>query len=287
MTVWEERRRRTDNLENNVGRHRAQAELEAFMEREGIKRFRNNPKVKKLSQERPEKFFLNQNQPPMKRHKVEKAKGTDGRVVEDLAEIMKVFQDFWSGIYEREVEPDLSLMPELARLDDGESQRLGRPVTFAELTKALHGMKNGTPGKDGFRTMWYKAMWKPLGPVILDAFGSASEKGHLPDYMMEMVITLLPKDKEVENPAKYRPISLQPTVFKLFGTIYANRIKPLMERLCRKEQKAYIKGRQMQEVQLNVSAKIKAAMKGGERPGSCHWTLRRHLITCHTSTCDI
>ena len=263
LTLWEERRRRADTLENNVGRHKAQLELEAHLEKEGIKKFRSNPKVKKLAQERPEKLFLNQTQPPMRRHTVQKAKHPDGTTTEDQLEIMETFHRFWASIYERQVEPDLTLMPTLTSLDDDQADTLGRPVTFAELTKALHGMKNGTPGKDGFRTRWYRALWETLGPLVQDAFASAWDKGKLPDFMMETVITLLPKDKETENPAKYRPISLQPTIFKLFGTVFANRVKPLMEKLCRKEQKAYIKGRQMQEVQLNVSSKIQAALREG------------------------
>lgn len=72
-------------------------------------------------------------------------------------------------------------------------------------------MNNGkAPGPDGLPVEWFKAFKEKIVSYLLRTFNySFTTTQHLPETMTHANICLiLKKDKDPEDPASYRPISL-------------------------------------------------------------------------------
>lgn len=71
-------------------------------------------------------------------------------------------------------------------------------------------MKTGkSPGVDGFPVEFYKRYIDILCPFVAEVFQEAFQYRSLPDSFSEGIISLIPKkDKDLTDPANYRPISL-------------------------------------------------------------------------------
>ena len=114
-------------------------------------------------------------------------------------------------------------------------------------------MKTGAAaGFDGIGVAWLRKFYHVLVPVLLATYRDAQLSGFLPDFMKYAVITLIPKQGKRSFLSNWRPISVLPSTFKVYGTLIANRLKPLCDRLIHPDQKAYIPGRQIADVHYNL-----------------------------------
>jgi hypothetical protein len=104
------------------------------------------------------------------------------------------------------------------------------------------------PGLDGFVGAFYKRAW----PIIKGEIMAAMLKiyvgdGHSFGRLNRAIITLIPKKLGAEEVGDFRPIGLVHSFAKLFSKLLANRLRPRMESLVRKNQCAFIKGRNLHD----------------------------------------
>ena len=69
------------------------------------------------------------------------------------------------------------------------------------------------------------------------------EKGCVPNYLNETLISLIPKCQNPESLSNYRPISLCNSVYKIVSKILVARIRPLLANLISLVLTAFVLGR--------------------------------------------
>merc|ERR1712208_271018 len=130
-----------------------------------------------------------------------------------------------------------------------------------ELHDALFNHMNGSssPGPDGFTVNWLRVFWPDLKDLTRNALNSSFGKG-LTKTLRTAIIKILRKgDKDPMEASSYRPISLLSIFYKLASCVITRRIKPVVEQLICKEQKAYIKSNNIGSCILNLLNLMKFA----------------------------
>ena len=149
------------------------------------------------------------------------------------------------------------------------AQKMEGLLTMEELTKCLftHMKGSSSPGIDGFTVNHLRTFWHELKHITLDAL-NCSFGCQLTHSLRKAVIKLLRKGtKDPTLTGNYRPISLLSVFYKLASCCITQRIKPAVESIIGRQQKAYIKSNNIGSVILNlvnmikhINAKKKAAL---------------------------
>ena len=127
-------------------------------------------------------------------------------------------------------------------------------LTVDEMTNSLFNhMKGGSsPGIDGFTVNHLRTFWHELKHITQDAL-NCSFGGQLTQSLRKAVIKLLRKGtKDPTLIGNYRPISLLSIFYKLASCCITQRIKPAIESIIGRQQKAYIKTNNIGSVILNL-----------------------------------
>ena len=132
-------------------------------------------------------------------------------------------------------------------------------LSHKELTTALfHHMKGASsPGIDGFTVNHIRTFWNDLGHITTDAINS-SFGNELTTSLRKAIIKLLRKgNKDPTLTGNYRPISLLSIFYKIASCAITQRIKPAVNNIIGRQQKAYIKSNNIGSVLLNLLNLIK------------------------------
>ena len=97
------------------------------------------------------------------------------------------------------------------------------------------------PGPGGFSGAFYKMFWKYLKQIVVGAIREIYDNKELPISQRLGIIVLIPKsDKDQRYIKKWRPLTLLETFYKIISATLANRIKPILDSIIGKHQKACI-----------------------------------------------
>ena len=143
-------------------------------------------------------------------------------------------------------------------------------LTHKELTTALfHHMKgSSSPGIDGFTVNHIRLFWNDLGHITTDAINSIFGS-ELTTSLRKAIIKLLRKgNKDPTLTGNYRPISLLSIFYKIASCAITQRIKPAVNNIIGRQQKAYIKSINIGSVLLNLLNLIKHI---NEKEKKCHY----------------
>ena len=127
-------------------------------------------------------------------------------------------------------------------------------LTIEELTSSLfnHMKGNSSPGIDGFTVNHLRTFWPDLQHITKDAL-NCSFGGELSGTLKKAVIKLLRKGtKDPTLTGNYRPISLLSIFYKLASCCITQRIKPAVNKIIGRQQKAYIKTNNIGSIILNL-----------------------------------
>ena len=113
------------------------------------------------------------------------------------------------------------------------------------MSSTLKNTKNNVaPGPGGFGGAFYKVFWKYFKQIVVGAIREVYENRELPILQRLGIIALIPKaDKDKRFIKNWRPFILLETFCKIISATLANRIKPVLDSIIGKHQKAYIPGR--------------------------------------------
>uniref|UniRef100_A0A8C2JPE3 Reverse transcriptase domain-containing protein n=1 Tax=Cyprinus carpio TaxID=7962 RepID=A0A8C2JPE3_CYPCA len=191
-------------------------------------------------------------------------------------EIENTFYQYYSKLYSPEGTPNKeSIRAFLDKLDlpsigEIQNKRILAEITSKELDKAISRLKaNKAPGSDGFPGEWYKTFKEELKPILLEALNYIHKEGKIPPSWKEAIITLIPKEnKDRDNCANYRPISILNVDYKLYTSIISKRFETFISDIIDEDQTGFIIGRQTQDnirrslqVIHNISSnKLKASL---------------------------
>jgi hypothetical protein len=121
---------------------------------------------------------------------------------------------------------------------------LSQEFTAAEVSYATHQIKgNAAPGPDGLNANFYHAYWDIIGGDITQTALQILNNGGNPDSFNDTFICLIPKHKNPNIPADYRPIALCNVMLKIITKTIANRIKVILPEIISPQQSAFLPGR--------------------------------------------
>ncbi|XP_020253777.1 uncharacterized protein LOC109830826 [Asparagus officinalis] len=113
-----------------------------------------------------------------------------------------------------------------------------------EVKHAVFSMNpNKAPGPDGFSLLFYQSFWDLIKSdlvALINFFGDNPSSLH---RVNRVLITLIPKSKDIPTVKDFRPISLINCIFKIFTKALAIRLAPIMQDLIAPSQSAFQKGR--------------------------------------------
>ena len=127
-------------------------------------------------------------------------------------------------------------------------------LTTHELTHCLFNVMKGasSPGLDGFTVNHLRVFWDELKALTTNAL-NASFGNTLTLTLKKAVIKLLRKGtKDPTLTGNYRPISLLSIFYKLASCAITQRIKPAVESIIGRQQKAYIKHNNIGSCIINI-----------------------------------
>ena len=77
--------------------------------------------------------------------------------------------------------------------------------------------ENKSPGLDGLTSEFYIAMWKKIGPLLVEVYNESYNDGLLSKSQRESVLSLLFKKGDSSDLTNYRPISLNNIDYKILS----------------------------------------------------------------------
>ena len=136
-------------------------------------------------------------------------------------------------------------------------------LTTKELTRCLFKIMKGasSPGIDGFTVNYLRVFWPDLRLLTTNAL-NASFGSTLTTSLRKAIVKLLRKGtKDPTLAGNYRPISLLSIFYKLASCAITQRIKPAVESIIGRQQKAYIKHNNIGSCIINIINLIKHTIK--------------------------
>ncbi|KAJ0866424.1 putative RNA-directed DNA polymerase [Helianthus annuus] len=145
-----------------------------------------------------------------------------------------------------------------------EQNRLMLCEEFSELEvwgaiKSCDGGKS--PGPDGFTLKFFKKFWKDLKYLIMGVMRDFHSIGDISRGCNASFVALIPKKKDPQSLANFRPISLVGSIYKIISKVLANRLKAAIGDLISPTQSAFLGGRNILDSPLIISETVAWAKK--------------------------
>ena len=136
-------------------------------------------------------------------------------------------------------------------------------LSTKELTHCLFNVMNGasSPGLDGFTVNHLRVFWDDLKTLTTNALNSSFGTTLTPTLKKAIVKLLRKGTKDPTISGNYRPISLLSIFYKLASCAITQRIKPAVERIIGRQQKAYIKHNNIGSCIINLINLIEHTIK--------------------------
>lgn len=123
-------------------------------------------------------------------------------------------------------------------------EALGRPPDELELKAGLQAMAFGkSPGPDGVLPGFFLKFWDLISHEFTAMIHSSILRGMLPPNMNKGLIVLLPKDGDLEEIKKWRPITLLNTSYKILAKTLQIRLQHLLPDIIHDGQSAFLPSR--------------------------------------------
>ncbi|KAK4384297.1 hypothetical protein Sango_3074700 [Sesamum angolense] len=140
--------------------------------------------------------------------------------------------------------------------------------------RRCNGLKGETnvPGPDGFSSVSLKLpgqWWEEVSKAIRDFF----KTGRLLKQLNATLLTLIPKVRNPQSVAEFRPISCCNVIYKVITKILVSRIRKILDHLISPSQNAFIPGRLISDNVL-LAQELFSGYNQCRLPPRCAWILR-------------
>ncbi|KAK4382503.1 hypothetical protein Sango_2864600 [Sesamum angolense] len=128
-------------------------------------------------------------------------------------------------------------------LTDDEARAIIRPVTIDEVKTTFFDIEEDkAPGPDGFSLGFFKAAWPVVGEEVSNAIRDFFKTGRLLKQLNATLLTLIPKVRNPQSVAEFRPISCCNVIYKVITKILVSRIREILDLLISPSQNAFVPG---------------------------------------------
>lgn len=191
-----------------------------------------------------------------------------GRATANVAEVDKMLNESWDPvfrIYKNSPEPQPE--PFFDRYRDHIRRNPMREVTKitgAEL-RAILKKKRGRSacGVDGWRLEELKALPMPLLEALSQVMNVVEETGNWPKALMTALVSMIPKEGGGMTSLDLRPITVTPTVYRLWACRRLADIVKWQERWIESGQHGFRPGHRGEDVLMELGVAIEDALLGG------------------------
>ena len=218
------------------------------IELESLKGAQIRSKTEELEGEKPSKYFLYKELKNSKRKIINKITIDNNFEVIDSLEILDIFKDFYSNLFQGEnVDDEVidNFLCALPHISQTEADTLGKDISSDEILDCLKSFKNGkSPGSDGLTKEFYLAFIEILLPLLLKLYNIIYESEKLSVSQKLSYISLLCKDDQNPNlVTNYRPISLLNVDYKILTKILSSRLENVLDQIVHPDQTCSVPGR--------------------------------------------
>ena len=181
-------------------------------------------------------------------------------------DVLEHTHKFYTNLWGKTAEINLDEQKEYLSTISQASQNLypNFALTEEEIEKSHKKLRDSSPGDDGLTSAFYKKCWHLIKDEYFQVCNNVYMEGKMPASMRRAVVTLIPKEGNLKNLKNWRPVSLLNTDYKILSRVIANRIVDESAKIISNEQKCAIKGRNMQDIHLNLLTILNQCKKKGE-----------------------
>lgn len=198
-----------------------------------------------------DKLLAHQIKKKLNERTIKSLKTPDGSVTYNLDLINNLFKIFYKELYKSQITAEQSDIIEfldklpLTAISEEDKIFLDSPLSPEEVFNAIQSMpSNKSPGPDGFPCEFYKSFWPEISHILMPALQNLLDNGVAPESWRTASICLIPKkDKDPQECASYRPISLLNTDYKILAKILARRLETVLPHIIKPDQTGFIKAR--------------------------------------------
>ncbi|XP_074298496.1 uncharacterized protein LOC141629381 [Silene latifolia] len=157
---------------------------------------------------------------------------------------------------------------------------LREPYTGDEVLEALNQMHPlKAPGPDGMNALFFQTYWHIVGSSVIRTCLYILNGGGIADEMNLTHIVLIPKKKDANHMADFRPISLCNILYKIVSKVLANRLKRFLDDIVSENQSALVPGRLITD-NILVAFELFHYMKNS-RSGGGHMALKLDMAKAY------
>ncbi|CAM8888030.1 unnamed protein product [Rhodiola kirilowii] len=224
-------------------------ELEEWLAREELL-WRQRSRVEWLNEgDLNTKFFHQRASHRRKKNSIQKIQGDDGEWITEEVSICDKAVRFYESLFKSDSHNESADWVEALscinnRVSEEAVQNLNTPFTALEVQCAIFQLgSTKAPGLDGFSALFFQKFWEQVKIEVIRFALDFLNNGKLDPLVNQTLITLIPKVKNPEKLAEYRPISLVNVTMKIITKTLANRLKVVLPSLISESQSAFIPGR--------------------------------------------
>lgn len=194
---------------------------------------------------RSSKYFFNFLNYKHKKEYIGAIQDDSGQIRTKPDDIKTIFHNFYEKLFVEDSHwEDVQLIwedtikpyiPQKVNIEN--SRFLDRLLSIEELERVVFSMSpHKSPGIDGLSVEFYQAMWPHIKEDFHRVYLEAFQQGSLGPNINKGLVKLLPKGKNEDIVAGWRPITLLNTSYKIIAKALATRIRPIVKKIVRPEQ---------------------------------------------------
>ena len=121
---------------------------------------------------------------------------------------------------------------------------LTRPYVREEVDVAIKQVAPlKAPGSDGMPPFFFQNFWSDIGLDVSESMLSCLNSRTILNSINHIFLTLIPKVKNPETIAQFRPISLSNVIYNILSKVIVNRLKPFLNSIMSEVQSAFVADR--------------------------------------------
>ena len=199
------------------------------------------------------------------------------------SEVINYWNSWWNSdtpVDGNVLDPAINALPEIEPFDPVISiDELNLAIKTLPMVKAR--------GLDGFSNRELKALSHPLRVQLLDAFHGLTRGDAWPSSLTVASVSLLAKTEVPKSAADARPITVLPTVFRLWSKIHTRKALTHVLKLLPRHLYGSVPGRAATDMAMHLQCKIEASLsEGTELTGfaldlaKAYNTIPREVLRC-------
>ena len=142
----------------------------------------------------------------------------------DTGLIASKIQAFWKGFWQPTVRPDMATVVEMAS-SLPQLPMFDAYISTDEVAAVIAKLPGGKArGMDGFSMVELKSLGPAEHTMLAELFNKITETGDWPQPMLSSFVSLLAKVPQPKSPKDARPITVLPTLYRLWGKIIGGKI---------------------------------------------------------------